>query len=182
VRSLATRSRMLLFSVCCRASGAYSSGGVGPTAHLDWWLAWAMSPRFSLALDAALTPVGTKLRAPEGEASVAWYLTGVSLRFSATEPTAPVRFRSGVGAWLAVMTLSGQPAATYVNTPTEFVSVIPHLDLGLRFSLTPRLGLALDLSGGVSAPGASIHFAGRQVATWGRPLWLASLALEAPLD
>ena len=64
----------------------------------------------------------------------------------------------------------------------EFVSVIPHLDAGLRFSLTPRLGLGAGLSIGISAPAASIQFAGREVATWGRPLWLGNLMLESVLD
>jgi hypothetical protein len=162
--------------------GAYSSGGVGAIALLDLSFTWALSSRFSAALDGALTPARTKLRGPEGEANVAWYLAGASLRFCATNPMAPIRFHSGFGAWVAVMSLSGQASTPFVNTRAELVSVIPHIDLGLRFSLTPRLGLGLGLSGGVSAPAASIRFADRQVATWGRPLWLGSLALETPLD
>ena len=170
------------FTLGVGGGGAYSSGGLGPMAHLDLSLAWALSSRFSVAVDGALTPARTALRGSEGEANAAWYLAGVSLRFSATDPNAPVRLRSGIGAWLSVMSLSGQPVTPYVSTPSQFVSVIPHLDLGLRFALTAKLGLAVGLSGGVSAPSASIHFAERQVATWGKPVWLGSLALEAPLD
>jgi small ligand-binding sensory domain FIST len=104
------------------------------------------------------------------------------MRFTATDPEALVRLRSGVGAWVAVMHLDGHAAATYASTPSQFVSVIPHLDLGLRVALTSRLGLAANLSGGASIPGTSIRFADRQVATWGRPLWLVGVAVEAPLD
>jgi hypothetical protein len=170
------------FTLALGGGGAYSSGGVGAAAHLDTSLAWAATSHFSFAADAVLTPAATKLRGQEGEASVSWYLAGLSLRLQPTVPGSLVRFRSGAGVWLAVMNLGGQAAATYASTPSQFVAAIPHLDLGLRLGMTDRLGLAFGVSGGVSAPGASIRFANRQVATWGRPLGLASLALEVPLD
>jgi len=177
-----THGRPTHFTIGVGGGGAYSAGGVGAMGHLDLSLAWTVRSRFSVALDGALTPARTKLRGPEGEASVAWYLAGVSFGFWASEPTAPVRFRSSAGAWLAVMSLTGQAVNPYVNNRAEFVSVIPHLDAGLRFSLTPRLGLGAGLSIGISAPAASIQFAGREVATWGRPLWLGNLMLESVLD
>jgi hypothetical protein len=170
------------FTLALGGGGAYSTGGLGAAAHLDTSLAWAANPQFSLVADAMLTPAATKLHGPEGEATVNWYLAGLSLRFHATGPGSLLRFRSGAGVWLAVMSLGGQAAATYVSTPSQFTAAIPHLDLGLRLGVTNRLGLAFGVSGGVSAPGASIRFANRQVATWGRPLWLASLSLEVPLD
>jgi len=80
------------------------------------------------------------------------------------------------------MSLARQAAAPYVNTPAEFVSVFPHLDEGVRFALTPTLGRGAGVSVGVSEPGASVRFAGREVATWGRPRWIGSLGLEAALD
>ncbi len=162
--------------------GAYSAGGLAMMELLELSFAYEFGSRFRVALDGALTPTRTTLRGSEGQASIAWYVAGVSLGFSPGNPAAPVRFRSSAGAWLGSMSLAGQAVAPYVNTPTEFVSVIPHLDEGLHFSLTPTLGLVAGVSIGVSAPGASIRFAGREVATWGRPLWIGSLALEAALD
>lgn len=170
------------FTMAVGGGGAYSEGGIGVMAHLDLSFAYRFGSGFSVALDGALTPARATLRGPEGQASIAWYVAGVSLGFSPGNPAAPVRVRSSVGAWLGWMSLAGQAVAPYVDTPTEFVSVIPHLDEGLHVSLTPTLGLAAGVSIGVSAPGASIRFAGREVATWGRPLWLGSLALEAALD
>jgi hypothetical protein len=171
------------FAIAVGGGGAYSAGGIGPTAHLDLALGYRMGRGFSIAVDGALTPARTKVRgAPEGEAEIAWYLAGVSFGFSPGDPAAPIRFRSSAGAWIGWMSLTGQPVPPYVNTPAEFVSVIPHLDAGLRLSLTPSVALAPGLSLGVSAPAASIRFAGREVATWGRPLWMGSLAVEAALD
>jgi len=170
------------FTLGVASGSAYSSGGVGAMLNVELSLEWAVSSRFNVAVNGALTPARKKLRGPEGEASVTWYLTGLSLGFWATDPTAPFRLRAGAGGWLALMSLTGQAVTPYVNTRADFVSVIPHLDVGLRYSLTRRLGLDLGLSGGLSAPGASIQFAGREVATWGRPLWVGNLALEAGLD
>jgi hypothetical protein len=177
-----TRAGPARFMMAVGGGGAYSVGGIGAMEYLDLSLGWRIGSRFNLAVDGALTPTRTNLQGPEGQANVAWYRSGVSLGFCASDPAAPIRFRSGAGVWLSVMSLAGQAAAPYVNTSTDFVSVIPHLDAGLHFSLTPNLGLAASLSMGVSAPEASVRFAGREVATWGRPLWLGGLALESALD
>jgi hypothetical protein len=170
------------FALGVGGGAGFSPGGLGPTGHLGLALMWAATSRLHFAVDGLLTPERARLRGPEGEASVGLYLAGASLGFWLTDPGAPVRLRSGAGAWVSVMTLSGEAMAPYVNTRAQIVTVVPHLDLGLRVSLTRRLGLGLGLFGGASAPATSIHFAGREVASWGRPFVLGNLALEAPLD
>jgi len=161
---------------------AVSPGGVRALGYLSAAFAWRLDTRLSLALDGALTPVDTTLRGPEGDAGINWYLAGVSASLCATDPTAPLRLRSGAGVWLAWLTALGQADAPRENRHTLSLSAIPHLDLGLRWSLTRRLGLGLDGSAGFSAPGVRIDFAGREAATWGRPLWLSRLTLETALD
>ncbi len=175
-------SRPARFTLGVGGGGVYSTGGLGAMGHFDLSLRWAASSRFSLALGGALTPMWTKLREPEGDTNLALYMTGASFGFSPSPLTAPVQFRAGAGVWLAVMSLSGRATTRYENSRVDLVSVVPHLDVATLFSLTPRLKLGLDLSGGVSTSRASIRFAGREVATWGRPLWLASLMLESSLD
>jgi len=120
------------FKVAVGAGAAYSSGGLGATGHLDISFAWRIAPRFTVAADGVLTPVRTKLRGPEGEANVAWYLAGPSLGFCASDPSAPVRFRSGAGLWVAWMNVSGQASAPYVNTRADIVRAIPHFDAEAR--------------------------------------------------
>jgi len=170
------------FGLGVGGGAAYSPGGLGPTAHLGLAVTWAVTSRFHLALDGLLTPGRARLRGPEGETSVGLYLAGGSLGFWLTDPAMPVRLRLGAGAWASFMTLSGEATAPYVSTQSQIITVIPHLDLGLRVSLTHRVGLSLGFSGGMSAPATSVHFAAREVATWGRPLLLSNLALETTLD
>ncbi len=179
---LPTDSRPARFKLGVGGGGVYSAGGLGAMGHFDLSLRWAATSRVSLALDGTLTPMWTKLREPEGDTNVASYMTGASFGFSPSRLTAPVQFRAGAGMWLAVMSLSGRATPRYASSQVELVSVVPHLDVAMLFSLTSRLKLGLDLSGGVSTSRASIRFADREVATWGRPLWLASLLFESSLD
>jgi len=175
-------TRRSRFALSVGGGAGFSSGGLGPTGHLGLAVTWAATTRLQLAVDGLLTPERARLHGPEGDTSVGLYLAGASLGFWLTDPTAPVRLRSGAGAWASIMTMTGEAVAPYVNKRALIVTVVPHLDLGLRVSLTNRLGLVMGLCGGVSAPSVSIQFAGREVATWGRPLLLGSLSLEAALD
>jgi hypothetical protein len=170
------------FTLSLGGGAAFSPGGVGALGYLSAAFAWRPTARLSLALDGALTPIDTRLRGPEGDARINWYLTGVSASFSATDPNAPFRLRSGAGVWLAWLAALGQADAPLEGRHTLSLSAVPHVDLGVCWSLTPRLGLGLDTSAGFSAPGARLDFAGREAATWGRPLWLSRLTLEAALD
>jgi hypothetical protein len=170
------------FSLSLGGGAAFSPGGVGALGYLSAAFAWRVGTRLSLALDGALSPADTTLRGPEGDARINWYLAGVSASFCATDPSAPLRLRSGAGVWLAWLAALGQAEALEENRRTLSLSAIPHLDLGLHWSLTRRLGLGLDGSAGFSAPQDRLDFAGREAATWGRPLWLGRLSLETALD
>ena len=182
VTSPPSAARPARFSIAGGGGGAYSVGGIGVMGYLDLSVRWRIAARFDVSVDGALTPTRAKLQGPEGQANVGWYLAGVSAGFCASDPTAPIRFRSGAGVWVSWMSLSGQAAAPYVNTRADLVSAIPHVDAALHFSMTANLGLAAGLSMGVSVPEASIRFAGREVATWGRPLWMGGLAIELAFD
>jgi hypothetical protein len=152
------------------------------TGHLGLSFIGALNPRFGLALDGSLTPGRAKVRGAEGQASIGLFLMGASFRFCPVDPSGPVRLWLGGGVWVGVMTMTGEAVAPYVNTRATSTSVIPHLDVGIRFSLTRRLSLGAGVSGGISTPSVAVQFDDHQVATWGRPLWLGSLAIETTVD
>ena len=159
----------------------YSAGGIGTTGHVGLSLTGMLSPRLGLALDGSMTPGRAKVQSSEGQASIGIFLVGASFRFV---PVArgPVRLLLGGGAWACVMTMSGEAVAPYVSTRATSTSVLPHLDVGTLLSLTQRLSLGASLSAAISAPALAVRFDERQVATWGRPLWLGSLLVETTLD
>ncbi len=175
----AHRSR---FSLGLGGAGVVSPGGLGAIGLLQTSLAGALGSRFCLVLDGALTPVAARLHRTEGSASLTWYMAGAALRFGVTEPTARLSLRSSAGVWVTHLTSRGQAAAGFTDGQSSSTSAVPHVDLGVRWSLSARLGLAADAAVGFSAPGVDLAFAGHSVASWGRPLWLGRLQLEAFLD
>jgi hypothetical protein len=170
------------FAVSLGGGGGYSKGGIGATGHIGLALSWAPHPRYRLGIGGFMTPGRVKVGGPEGQASIGLFLVGPSLAVYLNHPTAPVRLSVGAGGWLSVMTMSGEAVSPYVNTSDRIVSFVPHLDLGVRISLTKRVGLGAGISGGASLPGAEVQFAGRAVANWGRPFALGILTLESYLD
>jgi hypothetical protein len=171
-----------VFTLGLGGAGVVGPGGLGAIGLLQTSLAGALGARFSLVLDGALTPVAVRFHRAEGSASLSWYMAGAALRFGVTEPAARLSLRSSAGVWVAHLTSRGQAAPGFSDAQSSSNSAVPHVDLGLRWSLTPRLGFGADAAVGFSAPGVDVAFAGRQVATWGRPLWLGRLQLEAALD
>jgi len=164
------------------AGGSFSPGRLGSVGYFDLSLGWALTARFSLLVDGALTPLSAALRGSEGTADVDWRWAGAALRFCVTDPQASFRVRSGAGSWLSLMTLRGRAAAPFENQRSSVVSAIPHVDLGAYWSITDRLGIGADAAAGFAVPAVEVDFAGREQTTWGRPLWHGQLMLETSLD
>jgi hypothetical protein len=164
------------------ARAAYSPGGLGALALVDLSVGWAATPRLGISLDGALSPARSRLHGSEGSAELAWYWAGLAFNFCLTNPAASLRLRSGAGVWFAYVVSDGQASAPFVDQRSTSLSAVPHVDLGLRLRMTSRLSAAADAAMGFSTPELAVHFAGRELATWGRPLWLAGLGLEVTLD
>jgi len=160
----------------------YSVGGVGVTDHVGGSLVWRPTPRLRLAIDGAFTPVSAKVSGPEGRASLGLYFAGVAFGYSLLDPRAAVRLRSGAGIWLSVMTMNGEAQSGYLNDHATVVGVVPHADFCFDIPLSRRIAVGVGFSLGTSAPGAAVQFAGRRIATWGRPFGLAAVAVESSLD
>lgn len=175
-------SRPSRFALGLGGGGAFSPGGAGAIALLHGSFAYAFVPRFAIVLGGALTPIASQLHRDEGSASLSWYWAGAALRVGVTDPRATLSLRSGAGIWLVRLTSRGQAAPPLADGGGSSLSAVPHVDVGLRWSLTRRLWLTGDLSAGFSTPRVRIDFAGREAAAWGRPLGLGLLSLEILLD
>jgi hypothetical protein len=161
---------------------ALSPGGLGLLPFVDTSLAWFFNRRFGAVLDGGLSPVPLRLRSFEGEANVEWYHAGAALRFCVTNPSSTFQLRSGFGTWLSFFSTRGAGASGYVGRSASLAALIPHIDLGIRQALTSRVGVSMGTAVGMSVPGVTFNFAGRDVATWGRPLWLGQVQIEVALD
>jgi hypothetical protein len=175
------RSRPPRFALRVAGGAGFSAGGLGPTDHVGAALIWQATRAIRLVVDGAFTPVAVHPSGPEGEASIGMAFAGVSGRYCFAN-VATLRPRLGAGAWLSVITMNGSAAGGFPNRNVWFATAIPHIDGEIDFPLGRRLAVGLALSVGFSAPGAAVHFAGRPVATWGRPFAMGLVAVEYSID
>jgi hypothetical protein len=159
-----------------------SPGGLDPELVIEADVRIEFAARWSLGAS-GLVPLATRsLSGPEGEALVATWLAGGVLELEwARLPFGGVR--SGLGAGVSVTSMSGDAEQGFEGANDTVTSFAPqarssfHVDLGESFELCA--GVAL----GVTIPEVKVAFGERTAASWGRPFFLASIALEtSPLS
>ena len=158
---------------------ALSPGGLGPLPLAELGLRLDFAERWSLHADGLLPVSPQSVAAAEGEAEVATYLVSGALDFEwARLPFGGVR--SGLGAGAAVTTMSGDAdtpgfdgATDTVTTSALLLNTSFHADLAKWLRLRSAVVL------GTTLPEVSVRFGSNEVASWGRPLFVASVALEA---
>ena len=122
-------------------------------------------------------PTTSRVASAEGAATVRRTLAGAAL--DAQLRLNRVTWSLGAGAALAVLSLRGEaPGAGYGATDASSVTVGPILRSGSSIALGPTLRARIELTAGATFPRAIVSFAGREVATWGRPFALATLGVE----
>jgi hypothetical protein len=156
---------------------ALSPGGLEPLALAEAGARLEFAERFWFYLN-ALVPVSHQtITAREGEAEVSTWLAGGGLDVEWSRlPFGG--FRSGIGAALAVTTMSGSASPDFASSEDVVTTFAPlarssfYVDLGRRFRL--RSGLAV----GTTLPEVRVAFGPRDVASWGEPFLVMSLVLE----
>jgi hypothetical protein len=156
---------------------ALSPGGLEPLPLAEAGARLEFAERFWFHLN-ALVPVSHQtVTAPEGEAEVSTWLAGAGLDFEWPRLSFG-GFRSGLGAALAVTTMSGSATPDFESSEDVVTTFAPlarssfYVDLGQRFRLCS--GIAV----GTTLPEVRVAFGSREVASWGEPFLLMSLVLE----
>jgi hypothetical protein len=158
---------------------ALSPGGFGPLPLAEVGADVSFERRWSVGVRGFL-PLGSQsVAAEEGEADVATWLGAGFLELDWA------RFgwgglRSGVGGGASVTTMAGRAdesgfddASDTVVAFAPLVSSSFHARMGRSF----RLRIALSL--GATVPEVKVSFGSREVASFGRPLFLAGVVLES---
>jgi hypothetical protein len=159
-----------------------SPGGVPLTASLLLGARF-LPGAFGPAVFAVLPLFPARVDGPEGTADVRAAIVGAGLHFAPRPPGAMVR--PGVeiglaGVWLLIHGVATTGAA-YTGQSDNLLVAAPYLRAGASLSVSPLIALRASLLGAVALPEGAISFAGRQVATFGRPLLLGSGGLEITL-
>jgi hypothetical protein len=159
----------------------FSAGGLGITDHLLLGVRWRVHSAWWLALDGAWSPVPAHVAGPEGRATIGLLLAGLSAgRGWRTDRRISPGLAAGL--WVGDVTMNGAAAVGYGQQSVRLITLVPHGDLNIDVHVTSRFAVIVRAVAAASVPGVQIQFAGRTVATWGQPLFLASVGVETSFD
>lgn len=160
--------------------GVNASLGVrAPSPGISLTAFWQPIRRVSVGLSSLIPVTSIPLAEDEGEAEITTWSLAAAAR---VEPWLTLNrvspfLQAGLSA--AVFHVEGIRAAdSYALRSDQLVVLGPELQLGLRWSFSKRLSLLPSAGAAVYFPKPVVRFASRPVATLGRPLLMAALALE----
>lgn len=144
-----------------------NSPGLDAVLRGGWWAL----PRLSVGGKLGIPLLGSRLESGRNSANISTTLFGAELSLLVVDARA-LRLIANAGLALAWLRATGQPVAPYTNTPDSAFAALPSLgsELGLILGAHSHLCFGADL--GIALPKLEIAFAGKQVATWGRPFGL----------
>jgi hypothetical protein len=152
----------------------------GPALHLGLKGRWMALEHLGLGAFVSVPLVGSTVKAAEGSASLNAPLFGLDLA-AVAHPTPRLRLAASAGLALAWVRTSGFAEAPYQGQATSVVSAAPLFGVEIAPRLTDHASLYLDGQVGFALSRVDISFAGRPVATWGRPLALMALGVSIDL-
>jgi hypothetical protein len=124
------------------------------------------------------SPFPSQVEGDEGRAHVWSGLAGGGVVLSPTSPDAMwhVRLETGLAACWLHMEGSAQPG--YVDGSETLVAGAMYVRPGLSLRLSRVVALQLAVVAAATVPRVVVSFAGREAASWGRPLIVASAGVE----
>lgn len=152
----------------------------GPSIDVDLRGRWMATRVLGLGAFVTVPLAGSKVTDKEGTASIAAALFGGEIT-AAFEATSWLRLSTSLGAALAWVRTTGFASSPYHGRSSDVTSALGLLGAGIAPRLTERTRLAVDGRIGFTAPRVDIAFAGRNVATWGRPLGMVSAGVSVDL-
>ena len=156
-----------------------SPGGVSPAADMLVMPTWMPTNKVIARGVVAVPLTSPELTSTEGQATVKEWLFGACVDWSLL--SADSVWAATLGAGLGAVRLQSQGTANppYVSSNGDAWAWLPFAHAGTSVRLgSSALRIGVDVWVGVSLPEIAILFPSRQIATWGRPLAGASLALQ----
>jgi hypothetical protein len=145
----------------------------GPGADVALRGRWMATRLFGVGAFAALPVLGSTVKAAEGSASLSAFLFGGDVSVVA-HPLPALRVSTHAGLGIAWLRTSGSASAPFRGQAAAATFALPVVGAEIAPRLAGPVRLCFDGQAGFSLPSAEIVFAGRPVATWGRPLGLLS--------
>ncbi|MFT3773418.1 MAG: hypothetical protein QM820_49195 [Minicystis sp.] len=155
-----------------------SPGGFGPAAALDVGLAWMPFDHVGVSAFASIPLTRPRVSGTEGSADLAALLLGGGVRFLFTTRASRWAPSADLGVAALSMKLTSSAAAGYHAVDASAWTAAPFARLGLAFAPIPELRVRADLLAAVATDSVSVLLAGRDAATFGRPIALASAGVD----
>jgi hypothetical protein len=159
-----------------------SPGGVGPTVVGLIGARWRALSVLGLDAFVALPITAATVSAPEGSADVRPWLFGIDLAAWLFDPRANWQVSGAAGLGVAHLVIDGNAEPPLLGHRETSTVALPFVRVSVERGLGSRLRLGLHGFVGVATPEPVIHFDGREVATWGRPLVVSTLDFAIALD
>ncbi len=159
-----------------------SPGGLSVSPHVQIDFDVLPLPRLNLGLSIVTPTAPSRLEAAEGTSSVTIGQAALGADFVLAPLEAPLNARLGLGLSLLWLHLEGSAAPPLQDGSDDILAALPFLRVRACYGINRRLRLFLGSRVGISLPRPVIRFAGREVASWGRPAALAAFGLRLALD
>jgi hypothetical protein len=176
----ATPERRSPFTLEIAPAVVGAPGGVPLTASLLVGARF-LPGSFGPAAIAVVPLFPARLDGPEGTADVRAALLGAGLHVSPRPPGTALRPSVEVGLAGVWLLISGAARTGYAGKTDNLLFAAPYLRAGASLSISPQIALRASALGAVALPEPVVRFAGRDAATFGRPLLLGSGGLEITL-
>jgi hypothetical protein len=157
-------------------------GALGASGYVGASATFRPHDYLGLRVFVATQPVSASIAAPEGSATSVTSVGSMGGRAFVAAPESRWNFYGGPAIGLSWMHLEGSAVPPYQGTTDDVVVPTLFLDSGIFFAITPRVRISLDADLLIALAPARVLFAGREVASWGRPSALVGGGVEVGLD
>lgn len=150
-------------------------------AHLWLGFGWFAWPRVKLEVLGAIPLAAGGAEGEEGVADVGAGLVAVGARYLLTDARALLVPSVGGGMGVCIMNMEGIARPPYSSESSWIATGLGFVRAGLSLRLGWRVRVNIDGMVGMLTPRAAVDFAGREAASWGRPLLSLAAGLELDL-
>lgn len=149
---------------------------------VDAWLQgrWLATSRVGIGAALGLPIASSTVRSGINSASLSAALAAAEVSFALIDSSA-VQWTANADIAAAWLHTNGAATAPYTSQSDEALVALPLLGTEIAPRLSGRVSLCFGARGGLTLPKPQISFAGRNVASWGRPLGLFSAGLSVDL-
>lgn len=157
---------------------AVSPGGVPVMPALRIGAAWRVAG--PIEIDAlSMIPLSTgSVAAEQGQIDLTVLAFGAGAAARWVDPLPGLSLRAGAGAGVAGFLFQGRAVPPWVSASGDRWSALPFLEAGAAYRFTPAVAVRADVLAALALPPPVLVIAGRDVASFGTPVVLASLGVE----